>query len=492
MPAIAVLLQLMKWTVMKGFSFALCIGLCLSTSLRGQDELPNCIADLDAAYEKYADIALQIWDYAELGYQEFKSSALLQQTLQDAGFTIRNGVAGMPTAFVAEGGSGSPVIGILGEYDALPGISQTASPTREPRAGVTAGHACGHHLFGTASAAAAIAIKDWLAESGNPGTIRFYGTPAEEGGAGKVYLVRDGFFDDVDAVMHWHPSNGNNADAASSLANKSAKFRFYGNAAHASGAPHFGRSALDGVEAMNMMANMMREHIPSDSRLHYVITSGGEAPNVVPEFAEVFYYCRHPEMTIAEENFQWLVKIAEAAAMGTQTRMEYEVIHGIYSLMPNATLAAVMYKNLNRIGGVTYTAEELEFAESIKSSLMNPDANLENARIVTPFRVQEKGSGGSTDVGDVSWVVPTVGLRVATWVPGTSAHSWQAVAAGGTSIGTRGMMVAAKTLTLTGIDLFQDAELLQKAKDELTRRRGSSFEYTPLIGDREPPLDYRD
>jgi aminobenzoyl-glutamate utilization protein B len=243
---------------------------------------------------------------------------------------------------------------------------------------------------------------------------------------------------------------------------------------------------------MNMMANMMREHIQSDSRLHYVITSGGEAPNVVPEFAEVFYYCRHPEMTIAEENFQWLVKIAEAAAMGTQTRMEYEVIHGIYSLMPNATLAAVMYKNLNRIGGVTYTAEELEFAESIKGSLMNPDANLENARIVTPFRVQEKGSGGSTDVGDVSWVVPTVGLRVATWVPGTSSHSWQAVAAGGTSIGTRGMMVAAKTLTLTGIDLFQDAELLQKAKDELAGRRGSSFEYTPLIGDREPPLDYRD
>jgi aminobenzoyl-glutamate utilization protein B len=405
---------------------------------------------------------------------------------------VKSGVAGIPTAFIAEAGSGTPVIGILGEYDALPGISQTASPTREKRAGVSSGHACGHHLFGTASAAAAITLKKWLESSGTPGTIRFYGTPAEEGGAGKVYMVRDGLFDDVDAVIHWHPSNGNNADAASSLANKSAKFRFYGSAAHASGAPHFGRSALDGVEAMNLMANMMREHITQESRLHYVITSGGEAPNVVPEFAEVFYYCRHPEMKVADENFKWLVQIAEAAALGTQTRMEYEVIHGVYSVLPNETLATVMFRNLNRIGGVTYSEEEMEFASAIKSSLMNPDANLENARIVTPFKIVEKGTGGSTYVGDVSWVAPTVGLRVATWVPGTSAHSWQAIAAGGTSIGTRGMMVAAKTMTLTGIDLFQDPDLLIKANNELLRRRGGNFQYTPLIGDREPPLDYRD
>jgi aminobenzoyl-glutamate utilization protein B len=468
--------------------FGVCV-LPFHTMAQGAAE--RCLEHIASRADTYGQIALQIWDFAEVGYQEYKSSALLQETLRAGGFTVRSNIAGMPTAFIAEAGAGTPVIGILGEFDALPGVSQSNAPYRDPRPEVRAGHACGHHLFGVASAATAIAIRDWLSSTGTGGTIRYYGTPAEEGGAGKVYFVREGYFDDVDAVIHWHPSNGNNANASSSLANISAKFRFYGTSAHASGAPHFGRSALDGVEAMNHMVNMLREHIPHESRIHHVITHGGEAPNVVPEFAEVFYYCRHPDITQARENFEWIVKAAEGAALGTQTRMDYEVIHGLHSILPNETLARVMYKNLNIIGGVTYDEEEMAYAMQLRETLMNPDANFENARIIAPFKIVERGTGGSTDVGDISWNVPTVGMYVATWVPGTSSHSWQAVAAGGTSIGLKGMIVAAKTMALTAIDMYSDPDLIVRAYEELERRRGKNFRYVPLIGDRQPPLDYR-
>lgn len=446
---------------------------------------------LESQKNRFSDVAMQIWEWAEVGYQEEKSSALLQTELENEGFRIQSGVAGIPTAFIAEAGRGAPVISILGEYDALPGVSQEAVPYLKPIEGQKAGHACGHHLFGAGSALAAIGVKNWLEKSGQPGTIRFYGTPAEEGGAGKVYMVREGLFDDVDAVLHWHPSNQNSADARSSLANKSAKFRFYGNASHASSAPWFGRSALDGVEAMNHMVNMMREHIPQESRIHYVITSGGEAPNVVPAYAEVYYYVRHPLMSQVKENFEWVVKAAEGAALGTGTRMEYEVIHGIFNVLPNESLAKVMYKNLNAVGGVEYSESETAFAEEIKTTLANPYANLENARVVQPFKVVERGTGGSTDVGDISWVAPTAGLAAATWVPGTPAHSWQAVASGGSSIGPKGMMVAAKTLAMTAVELMQSSETLEKASKELQRKRGANFVYESLLGDRKPPLDYR-
>lgn len=461
---------------------------CCSIAYAQKEDL--ALKHIDANTTAYADAAMQIWNFAELGYQEYKSSALLQKTLKEAGFTITTGVAGMPTAFIAEYGSGKPVIGILGEYDALPGLSQAVVPEEKPIEAGEPGHGCGHHLFGVGSAAAAIAVAEWLTKTKTTGTIRYFGTPAEEGGGGKTYMVKAGMFDDVDAVLHWHPSNNNSANASSSLANKSAKFRFYGTSAHAAGAPWFGRSALDGVESMDYMVNMMREHIPVESRIHYVITEGGKAPNVVPAFAEVFYYCRHPDMDMVRQNFEWLVKIAEGAAMGTQTRMEYEVIHGLYNVKPNETLSKVMNKNLNLIGGYEYTDEERAFAEKLQETLVAP-SNLANTNAVMPYRVEEDGIGGSTDVGDVSWVVPTAGMRAATWVPGTSGHSWQAVAAGGTSIGTKGMIVAAKTMALTAIDLYKDPSIIKAAKEELLRRRGPDFKYTPLTGDREPPLDYR-
>ncbi len=450
------------------------------------------IDKLEASMPDYTGIAMKIWELAEVGYQEYESSKLLQNKLREAGFDIETGVADIPTSFIGSWGSGEPVIAILAEFDALPGVSQAAVPYREEREDCSAGHACGHHLFGAGSVAAAVAVKEWMQSESVEGTIRLYGTPAEEGGAGKVYMVRAGLFEEVDAVLHWHPSSSNGADARSSLANKSAKFRFYGNASHAAVAPERGRSALDGVEAMNDMVNLLREHVPMETRIHYVITSGGEAPNVVPEFAEVFYYVRNPEADNVKKIFERVVKCAEGAALGTETRMEYEVIHGLYNLLPNETLSEVMYHNLQKVGGVTYNEEERQFAEKIMETYDAGKLTRASAETIKPYAVQYKGSGGSTDVGDVSWVAPTAGMNAATWVPGTAPHSWQAVAAGGTSIGAKGMMVAAKTLALTAIDLFQNPELATEAQKELIEKQGEGFQYESLLGNREPPLDYRE
>ncbi len=454
-----------------------------------QKKVDDVIKKLDDQSEAYGAIAQNIWDLAEMGYQEEKSSALLQKTLADAGFSITTGVAGIPTAFIAEYGSGTPIIAIMGEYDALPGLSQEAVPEKKS-AGKAAGHACGHHLFGTASTAAAIATKDWMVANKTKGTIRFYGTPAEEGGGAKVYMSREGLFDDVDVALHWHPGALNAASAAAALSNISAKFRFYGVSAHAAGAPEKGRSSLDGVEAMNNMVNLLREHIPQETRIHYVITDGGKAPNVVPDFAEVYYYARHNRRDVVKGIFDRIVKAAEGAALGTGTTMDYEIVNGVHELLPNITLQKVVHSNLSKVGGIEYTSEEKVFADKIAVSLGQEKADLATARNIQPFKETARAYG-STDVGDVSFVVPTVGFSTATWVPGTSAHSWQAVATGGTSIGIKGMMVAAKTLTMTAIDLFKDPKLVSAAKTEFMEARGADFKYIPLLGDRAPALDYR-
>ena len=447
------------------------------------------IADVAAQAELTSDLSDQIWEWAEVGYQEEKSSGLLQQTLKVEGFDVTAGVAGIPTAFVAEYGNGGPVIAILAEFDALPGINQAASPEREERPGVGAAHACGHNLFGAGSVSAAIAVKKWLEETGTPGTLRVYGTPAEEGGSGKVYMVRAGLFDDVDIALHWHAGDENSASANTSLANRSAKFRFHGLSAHAAGAPEKGRSALDGVEAFDMMVNMMREHVPSDARIHYVITSGGAAPNVVPDYAEVFYYVRHPSADGVEEIWPRLEDAARGAALGTGTTVDWEIIHGNNPLLVNETLAKMMDTKLREVGGVTYDAEEKAFAEKVYATLTKPELPIGSEADVQPFEVSL--GFGSTDVGDVSWAVPTVGLRTATWVPGTPAHSWQAAAASGTSIGHKGTQVAAKTLTLAAVELFTNPELREAARKEFDEKRGPDYKYRSLLGDRDPPLDYR-
>ena len=446
---------------------------------------------IQANYDNYKNIALEIWNNAELGYKEKKSSALLQETLKKEGFTVEAGVAEIPTAFVATYGSGKPVIGILAEYDALPGLAQNAVPEKSAIEGKAGGHGCGHHLFGTASVAAGIAIKKLIEEKKITGTIKVYGCPAEEGGSGKVYMVRAGLFNDVDVAIHWHPGAENGVTMMSALANSSAKFRFYGLSAHAAASPERGRSSLDAVESMDYMVNMMREHIPQETRIHYVITQGGKAPNVIPDFAEVYYYVRHPKKDQVKEIFQRVVTTAKAAALGTETRMEYEVIGGTHDLLLNKTLAEAMQKNLEKVGGVKYTEEEKSFAKKIQSSFNFPYPPVENSDSITPLKIETDAGGGSTDVGDVSYVVPTVGLRAATWAPGTPAHSWQAVACGGTEIGTKGMMVAAKTMAMTAIDLFTNPTLIQKAKDEFVKAKGD-YKYEALLGTRKPALNYRD
>src|SRR5574343_1952104 len=316
---------------------------------------------LDASYAADKKTALQIWDYAELGYKENKSAALHVQNLKDAGFTVETGVAGIPTAFVATYGRGLPVIGILAEYDALPGLSQKAQPERSGIDGQAGGHGCGHNLFGTASVAAGIELKKMIEQKKIGGTIKIFGCPAEEGGSGKVYMVREGLFSDVDVALHWHPAAENATQMVSALANSSAKFRFHGISAHAAAAPEKGRSALDAVESMDYMVNLMREHVPQETRIHYVITQGGKAPNVIPDFAEVYYYVRHPKRAQVQQIFNRVVKTAEAAAMGTETTVDYEMIGGTHDLLINRTLAEAMQKRLEQVGGISYTSEEEQY-----------------------------------------------------------------------------------------------------------------------------------
>lgn len=462
------------------------------TIVYGQKTKTDILQELEANNAFYSSIAMTIWDYAEVGYKEEKSSALLQETLKNEGFNINAGIAGIPTAFIAEYGSGSPVIAFLGEFDALPGLSQQAIPEKKTN-GKIAGHACGHHLLGTASTAAAISVKNWLKSNNVRGTIRFYGCPAEEGGSGKVYMSREGLFDDVDAVLDWHPSRKNSANPKVRLANKSAKFKFYGFSAHASSAPDKGRSALDAVEAMNYMVNMMREHIPQEARIHYVITDGGKAPNVVPDFAEVYYYVRHPNRNIVLNIFDRIANASKGAAIGTGTTTSFEIIGGTHEMLHNITLQETLFKNLKEIGGYNFDNEELEFANEISKTLKTESLDFSATKEVIPFNTTLNLNGaGSSDVGDVSFNAPTGTMVTATWVPGTPGHSWQAVAAGGTSIGSKGMLIAAKTLTAAAIDLFSDTNLVEKARLEFLNVRGKDFKYNPLLGDRKPALNYRE
>jgi aminobenzoyl-glutamate utilization protein B len=458
--------------------------------IKGEKDKQFLSAQIDKRFKESSSIAKEIWSWAELGYLETRSSTLLQETLKREGFNIENGVAEMPTAFVATFGSGSPTIGILAEFDALPGLSQDSVPFKKPFKDGVPGHGCGHNLFGTASIGSAIAIKDWLLKNKRQGTVKVFGTPAEESGGGKVYMVRAGLFDNVDAVLHWHPADHNQANAETCLAFKQAKFRFYGMAAHAAAAPHLGRSALDAVEVMNYMTNLMREHVPQETRIHYVITKGGLAANIVPDFAEVEYIIRHPDARVVQQIWDRIVKCAEGATLGTETTMKYEVLTGHYSLLPISTLSRVMYDNLKLVGGVKYDEREKEFAKKLQSTFSFKTPDVSQAELIEPYT--DKGFfPASTDVGDISWITPTVGLGTATWVPGTPAHSWQSTCTGGMSIGFKAMQNASKTIAYSAIDIFNNPELIAKAKAELENARGKDFKYTPMVGDRKPPLDYR-
>jgi len=450
------------------------------------------ITYLDSSYGVYDALSKEIHGYAEVGYQEYKSSAALIAHLEANGFAVEKGVAGIPTAFVARFGQGNPVIGIMAEYDALPGLAQDVVPCKCAPAGGGAGHGCGHNLLGTGAVAGAVAISKYLA-AGHQGTICLFGCPAEEGGGGKAYMMREGCFDGLDAMLDWHPDAQITVNDKTGLANVQVRFAFRGKSAHASGAPENGRSALDAVEAFDYMMNLMREHVPSDSRIHYVITNGGKAPNVVPDYAEVVYYFRNPNREVVRDIFDRAVKAAEGAAMGTGTTMEYEILSGNYERLPNSVLSDLVFKNLEAVGGIQYDDAEMAFAlEMMKNSgVIDTEAALKKISTVIPASENKLSQWVSSDVGNVTWAVPTGSFRMAAFVPAGSGHCWQQVASAGMSIGTKGLMAAARVFYLTAYDLLTTPALVSAAKAEFDEKRGPNFEFKPLMGDREPPFDYQ-
>ncbi len=441
---------------------------------------------VDLHAERLGALSRQIWELAEVGYKEEKSSALLQAELRRAGFTVETGTGGIPTAFVATYGSGKPVIGLMAEYDALPGLSQEDSPKRAPRVANAPGHGCGHNLLGAGSVLAAIALK----EQGFRGTLKVFGTPAEEGGGGKVYMIRAGAFTDVDAVLAWHPGDANQASLRTTLANITAKFRFRGTAAHAAMNPEQGRSALDAVMLFNHAIDLLREHVPQETRMHYIVTQGGVAPNVVPDFAEVYVYARHPSMKVLDNVWSRIEKAAAGAALATETKHELAVQSSVYNMLPNDALAAMYDRHMRVLGGIQYGAEEKEFATKLRTTLFaEPELGLGSEAQIQP--IAGGASSGSTDAADVSWVVPASELSIATFAPGIPYHSWQSTACAGMSIGRKGMVLAAKVLALTAMDLYDDPKQLAAVRDAFDKRRAGFNYESRLPKDAKPPLDYR-
>ena len=443
-------------------------------------------------YSTYHRIQRHIFEYAEPGYQEFKSVAELSGHLKDNGFKIEMGIGGIPTAFSASFGSGHPVIALLGEYDALPGMSQDTVGHPKPIVEGAYGHACGHNILGTATVAASVAISKWLAQ-GHQGTVVFFGCPAEEGGGGKTYMTREGCFDGVDCVFDWHPGRVNEVamDSWSNCIN--VIFTFKGIASHAGGYPWKGRSALDGVESFNYMMNMMREHVPDGTRIHYVINHGGEAPNIVPDFAQVNYYIRHEDVGVMMDVLERAKKAAEGAALGTGTTVSYEIMNGNYKKLINRHLAEVLIRNFNIVGGIKLDDREKALLHEVlvnSPEVEDKDGNQYFENVPKEVRPLRK-NGGSSDVGSVSQVKPLATLRVAGFCQASSGHSWQCAALCGSTIGTKSMMTAAKVFYLSALDLYLNPSVVEEAINEYESVQGKDYKYIPLIGNREVPFDYR-
>ena len=460
---------------------------------------------IDGNRERLIWLSDQIWEYAELGLVEERSSRLLADELERHGFRVERGVAGMPTAFVATWGGGKPVVGLMGKYDALPGISNGRVPYKEPLREGAPGHGCGHNIHGVTAVGAAIAVRHALDKEGLPGTVKCFGTPAEENYDGKVFMVRAGCFDGVDACLSHHPSSVNTASLSSSTAVNSVKFHFYGKTSHAAGSPEQGRSALDAVELMNVGVNYLREHVIDKARIHYVIEEGGGQPNVVPDYARSWYYIRAPERDQLEPIYARVLKVADGAAMMTETRLRVEFIAGIYNLLPSKTLSGVVVGNMREVGAPSYTGEELAFARRIAETVPREQkidslrkAKLPNweryvdvdlvTDILDPWNEGEV-SGGSTDVSDVSWKTPTMEFGTTTFVLGAPGHSWQAVSCSGTSIGHKSLIFAAKTMAGSALDLLTRPELLGRAKEEHEEKMKDRVYRCPIPEDVNPPLE---
>ncbi len=451
---------------------------------------------IDQKADLLNDVNDSIWEYAETAFKEFKSADKLCEALESQGFRVTKGVADIPTAFTASFGSGKPVIGLLGEFDALSGLSQVAGcPEKKPLVAGAPGHGCGHNCLGTGSLAAAIAVKEYLAS--NPqvkGTVIYFGCPGEEGGSGKAFMAREGVFKDLDVAITWHPGATNCVTSGSSLANYQVAYRFYGTSAHAAADPHLGRSALDAVELMNIGVQFLREHMIDEARVHYAITNpGGYSPNVVQPTAEVLYLIRSPKNQQVEELYQRVNKIAQGAALMTETRLETEFIKGCSNTVPNNALEALLYENFKEVGVPHYTDEERAFArEVIAHYEAGPNAQDSAAGVCTEWRDElntyykdhgvdlnefllslhpyEKATPGSTDVGDVSWNCPTAQIHVVTSAAKTPGHSWQFTSCNKTTIAHKGVAVAGKVMAGAVIDLFNNHELIAKAKAEFDHR----------------------
>ena len=444
------------------------------------------VASVEKHKSELIKISDSIWALAETAFEEHKSAKILADYAEKNGMTVERGVAGIPTAFTATYGSGKPVISILGEFDALPGISQKAQPTKEPLNVGAAGHGCGHNLFGAASLGAALATKELIEQGKLKGTIKFLGTPSEEKFFAKIWMVREGLWDDVDVNLSWHPSSKTEADVQSSLALVDFKVEFYGQAAHASGDPWNGRSASDGLELYTTGINYYREHIKPTVRIHYHIQDGGQVVNVVPDYAKLWVRVRDTKRSGMMPVYEQVKKMAEGAAIMANVDYKISLISGIYEVLVNRAGGEAMQKNLELLGPLTYTAEETAFGKKIQEATGKPQLGMDSA--IKPLEAtKEHPGGGSTDVGDVSWNVPNINLGVTVAPKDTPWHSWAVVACGGMSIGHKGMIHAAKALGMTAVDLFENPKLVEKVKAEYKERKGSE-KYVPIIPEGPPPI----
>lgn len=443
------------------------------------------IESIEASSESLITLSDAIWAHAETAFEESESSKLLADYAEQNGFQVERGVAGMPTAFVATYGSGRPVISILGEFDALPGISQKAQPTKEALKEGAAGHGCGHNLFGTGSLAAAIAIKELIEQGKISGTVKFLGTPAEEKFFGKIWMVQSGLWDDVDVNISWHPSASIEADVQSSLALVDFKVEFYGQAAHASADPWNGRSASDALELYTTGINYYREHIKPSVRIHYHIQDGGQVVNVVPDYSKIWVRVRDPKRSEMMPVYDRVKEMAEGAAIMANVDYKISLISGIYEVLVNRTGGEIMQKNLELLGPITYSEEEISFAKKIQEITGKPQVGMDS--MIKPLEAtKEDPGGGSTDVGDVSWNVANINLSVTTAPKDTPWHSWAVVACGGMSIGHKGMLYAAKAMSMTMLDLFENPKLVDSVKAEFRKNKGKQ-KYEAII-DGPPPI----
>ncbi|WP_127113850.1 amidohydrolase [Shimia sediminis] len=453
--------------------------------------------------DAYIGLSDRVFDSPEIAYTETRSVEEHRRMLETEGFRITENAADIPTAIIGEAGSGGPVIAILGEFDALPELGQESGVAEHaPLEPGGPGHGCGHNLLGAAALAAAAAVRDYLAENGIEGRVRYYGCPAEEGGAAKVFMVRAGLFDDVDAAICWHPASFTALHEAKSLANTRIDFTFHGKAAHAAGSPELGRSALDAVELMNVGVNYMREHMPDDARIHYAyLDAGGVAPNVVPARATVRQLIRARDLPELRSLIERVRKIADGAALMTETQVETRVVSAVSNLVGNARLDTIMQASLERLGAPEFDADDRAFAEKIRKTLTRDDINASFKRIgiepdpdlplcdfVAPFGSRGTGGIGSTDVGDVSWTVPTVQARIATCAVGTPFHTWQLTAHGKTPIAHKGMLCAAKAMAATARDLFENPEIVKDANSEHQKMLAATPYICPIPDEVDPPI----